>query len=141
MKNDGHRRDLPFQGELRHARLTHAIIGAFYRVHRDLGAGFAESVYGNALAIELTEAGLSFEREAPLEVHFRGHTVGQFRADFLVESVVLLEIKAATSISDQHCAQVINYLRCTDVELALLLCFADRPRLRRFLLDNHRKTR
>jgi len=140
MKSDGHGRDL-FQRELRHAKLTHRIIGAYYRVHRDLGSGFAESVYCNALAMELTEAGLSFQREAALEVRFRGHIVGSFRADFLVESTVLLEVKAATSITQQHCAQVINYLRCTNVELALLLCFSDRPRLRRFLLDNNRKTR
>ena len=141
MRNNGRERNARRLPELIHAKLVYRIVGVFYSAHRDMGEGFLESVYNNALAIGLQDAGLSFEREVSLEVKFRGQVVGQFRADFLVESAVLLEVKAAPSIQDRHCAQVINYLRCTNVELGLLLCFGERAQFRRFVFENARKQR
>src|SRR5215212_6770747 len=104
------KRELP---NLKHARVTDIIIGVFYQVYGELGSGYLESVYGNALAIGPIAAGLSLQREIPLTVYFQRQVVGIFRADFLVESVVLVEVKAVLTITNAHHAQLLNYLKCT----------------------------
>jgi len=103
--------------------LTERIIGAVIEVSNELGAGFLESVYQKALLIALAERGLKAQAQVPLEVHFHGQMVGQFYADILVENRVLIEIKAAKALTDEHKAQLINYLRATGIKVGLLVNF------------------
>jgi GxxExxY protein len=124
---------------LKHSALTEKIIGVFYDVYNELGHGFLESTYAEALIVALQEAGLSTAREVPVPVWFRGKKVGQYYADLIVEGVVLLELKAARALDSAHEAQLLHYLRATEVEVGLLLNFGLRPQFRRLLFDNERK--
>ena len=125
----------------KHSDLTDIIIGVFYDVYNELGFGFLESVYRNALKLALIEKGLSVEAEKAIWVYFRGTRVGDFRADLIVNGVVLLELKTAEAIAMAHEAQVLNYLRSTDLELGLILNFGPKPQVRRLFFDNERKQR
>jgi GxxExxY protein len=116
--------------------LTHRIIGAFYDVYNALGYGFLESVYTTALKREIEDRGLQVVREAGAEVHYKGAVVGLFRADLLVESRVVVELKACRRLEPAHPAQVMNYLRATDLEVGLLLHFGPRPAFQRFIATN-----
>ena len=111
--------------------LSDRVIGAFFDTYNELGYGFLESVYENALAIRLEEAGFEVARQLPIEVRFHGQVVGQFRADLLVEGCLLIEIKAAAQIGTAHEAQLINYLKATGIRVGLLLNFGPRPGFRR----------
>jgi len=128
-------------GVIKHAELTEKILKVFYQVYNELGFGFLESVYENALAIALIEAGLKVRQQVSIPVYFRGHQVGDFRCDLLVEDKVILEIKAVKTIGPEHQAQTLNYLRATDVEVALILNFGERPEFKRLAFDNARKRR
>ena len=116
--------------------LTRKIIGAFYDVYNALGYGFPESVYANALAREIVSRGLHVVREARAEVLYKGEVVGTFRADLLVEARVVVELKASEKLDKSHHAQVINYLRATDLEVGLLLHFGRRPLFKRHISTN-----
>lgn len=124
---------------LKHSELTEKIIGIFYDVYNELGHGFLESTYSEAMLMALLEAGLSAEREISVPVWFRGRRVGQYYADLIVENMVLLELKTARSIESAHEAQLLHYLRATEVEVGLLFNFGPRPQFRRLLFDNPRK--
>ena len=124
-----------------HASLTERILGVFFDVYNDLRGGYLESVYQQAMAIALADVGLAVEREAPIEVLFRGRAVGTFRADLVVERVVLIETKAARTLDGAHERQILNYLRATDREVGLLVNFGPRPTFRRFVYRNDRKSR
>ncbi len=124
---------------LKHSDLTEKIIGVFYDVYNELGHGFLESTYAEALVVALVESGLSVAREVPVPVWFRGRRVGQYYADLIVEGVVLLELKAARTLESAHEAQLLHYLRATEVEVGLLLNFGLRAQFRRLLFDNERK--
>jgi len=124
---------------LKHADVTEKIIGLFYDVYNELGYEFLECVYEESLVIALNQAGLTASRQIPLPVWFRGHTVGEFRADLLVENCVLLELKAAQSLDLAHEAQLLHYLKSTEVEIGMLLNFGTRPQFRRIIFDNDRK--
>jgi GxxExxY protein len=124
---------------LMHSDLTEKIIGVFYDVYNELGHGFLESTYAEALTVALEESGLAAVREVPVPVWFRGKKVGQYYADLIVNGVVLLELKAARTLESSHEAQLLHYLRATEVEVALLLNFGLRPQFRRLLFDNARK--
>ena len=126
-------RNLP-RRRLPHAELTGAIIGAFYDVYNALGFGFLEQVYVNALAIALERAGFALERERAYDVYFRDAIVGRYRVDLLVEKSVLIEVKAAYALADADRRQVLNYLRCTGVEVSLLLHFGPMPEFQRIVL-------
>lgn len=121
--------------------LSGTVIGAFYRVYNDLKWGHLESVYANALAVVLRESGLRVKREAAIEVVYHGPRIGFFRADLLVEGRLIAEAKTADDIVPAHLSQVINYLRSSDLELGLVLCFGQKPVFRRVLLDNDHKPR
>ena len=127
------------KGNFKHSELTEIIIGIFYEVYGELGHGFLESVYRNSMALALRKKGLSVQAEAPITVFFRGENVGDFRADLVVEGRILLELKTAEAIVAAHEAQVLNYLRSTDLELGLILNFGPKPQIRRLLFDNERK--
>jgi GxxExxY protein len=124
---------------LKHSSITDLIIGSFYEVYNELGQGFLESVYREALAHVLTERGLRVEKEKPVTVRFRGVAVGIFRTDLLVNNAVVVELKCARTIDPVHEAQLLNYLNATNFEVGLLLNFGIRPQFRRMLLDNVRK--
>ena len=126
-------------GGLQHGELTEKIIGVFYDVYNELGYGFLESVYEESLVISLREAGLRLERQLAIPVWFRGHQVGQFRGDILVEGKVLLELKSTRTLEAAHEAQLLHYLKSTEIEIGLLLNFGSRPQFRRLLFDNQRK--
>ena len=124
---------------LKHSDLTDKIIGVFYDVYNELGHGFMESTYAEAMVIALAQAGLSGVREVSVPVWFRGKKVGQYFADILVDNAVLLELKAARTLEPAHEAQLLHYLRATEIEVGLLLNFGARPQFRRLLFDNERK--
>ena len=126
-----------FQGQ--YSDLTHKIIGAFRTVYNELGPGFLESVYRRSLCVALGEAGLQVEEEASIEVFFHGHCVGIFRADLLVEGHVLIELKVAESITSIFEAQLLHYLRATNIEVGLILCFGSSPTQRRLNYKNSDK--
>ena len=110
--------------ELQNKPLTERIIAAAIRVHKELGPGFLEAMYEEALAIELTAAGLTFERQKLWPVFYREHLIGEHRLDFLVEQKVILELKAISALEDIHFAIVRSYLKAAGLSDALLLNFA-----------------
>jgi GxxExxY protein len=124
---------------LLHRELTGQILGAFYSVYRELGGGFVESVYEAALARELTGLGLKVSCQSPITVHYNNRPVGMFRADILVEDVIILELKARSAIFPVHEAQLLNLLRATPIDVGLLLNFGPRPEFKRLVFSNKRK--
>ena len=110
--------------ETHNIALTDRIIAAAIRVHKELGPGFLESMYEEALAIELAAAGISFERQKLLPVFYREHLIGEHRLDFLVEQKVILELKAISALEDIYFAIVRSYLKAANLDDALLLNFA-----------------
>ena len=123
---------------LKHATITPRV-GVFFQVYNELGYGFLETVYVEALAVALHQSGLTLHREMPLQVRFRSNVIGRFRADIVVAGTVLVEVKARRRLLSIHQAQVLNYLRATVLEVGLLLNFGPRPQFKRFLFDNDRK--
>ena len=123
----------------KHSHLTEAIIGVFFDVYNELGFGFLESVYRNAFRLVLLEKGLAVQDEVPISVYFRGNNVGHFKADLVVNNLVLLELKTAETLVSAHEAQVLNYLRATSLELGILFNFGPKPQIKRLLFDNERK--
>jgi len=113
----------------------------FYEVYNELGHGFLESVYHRSLVIALESAGLKVCSQMDVPVWFRGHKVGNFVADVLVENCVLLELKAARMLDSSHRKQLLNYLRATEIEVGLLLNFGERPEFKRVVFDNLKKQR
>ncbi len=103
--------------------LSGRIIGAAMEVHNLLGSGFLESVYEHALALELTERQILFERQVPITIMYRQAQVGEYRADFLVDGKIILGIKATAALMAEHSAQALHYLTATGLRLALLLNF------------------
>ncbi len=113
---------------LLYEEVTGAIIGCAFEVINELGAGFLESVYEKALHLALQQKGLAVVAQKPIDVAFRGNTVGQFYADLLVDERVMVEVKAVKALAPEHSAQVINYLKATGIEVGLLINFGS-PRL------------
>ena len=126
--------------ELKHSEITSEILHAFFkRVYHQLGYGFLEKVYENAMAIELQKMGLDVKQQAQIDVYYAGQAVGKYMADLIVEDAVLIEIKASRQILKEHEAQLLNYLRATPYEVGLLINFGPRPEFRRKAFDNDRK--
>jgi GxxExxY protein len=121
-------------GGLVHEELTREIIGAFYEVYREIGAGFLESVYQRSMPIALAARGVSSETEVPITMRFRGLVVGEYRADLIAEGKVIVETKVSDKIVQPHELQLLNYLRAADLRVGLLLNFGPRPTFRRLLL-------
>ena len=121
------------------AKATDLVLKTFYQVYNELGGGFLESVYHKAFAMALRQAGLAVADKVEVPVYLRGAIVGNFRADLIVNGEVLLELKALQALERNHHAQVLNYLRTTTIEVALLFNFGPEPQFKRFLLDNRQK--
>ena len=126
-------------GQLKHSAITDKIIGIYYDVYNELGYGFLECLYKESMRIALSDVGLSVVTEHAVPVWFKGHKVGEFRADMLVNGIVLLELKAVRVLDKAHEAQLLHYLKATSIEVGLLLNFGERPQFRRLLFDNERK--
>ena len=124
--------------DFKYAELTQKIIGVFYEVYNELGTGFLESVYQKSLALALESTGLTVCSRVDIPVWFRGHQVGHFEGDLLVERCVLLELKASRALDSSHQAQLLNYLRATGIEVGLLLNFGPKPEFKRLAFDSKR---
>jgi GxxExxY protein len=124
---------------MKHIELSQKIIDCFFKVYNQLGCGFLESVYKKAMTIELIKAGLRVEEEKPISVYYEGQMVGDYYADLIVESCIILELKAVHTLLPEHNAQVLNYLRATDIEVGLLFNFGPKPEFRRKSFDNEGK--
>jgi GxxExxY protein len=101
-----------------HSEFTDQIIGGAYDVYKQLGLGFAEKVYENAMAIKLLQKGLKADQQAPIKVFFEGNVIGDYFADILVNDKVILECKAVSSVSKANEVQLVNYLKATVSRLA-----------------------
>jgi GxxExxY protein len=121
------------ESSLLYYELTRTILGASFQVHSELGYGFAEVVYRNSVAVLLRKLGLSVQREVEYEVHFHGELVGLYRADLIVESKVIVEVKTGLKIHPVHESIVRNYLRAPDRAIGLLFNFGPRAEFRRFI--------
>ena len=126
------------KSRLKHFAVTDAAIGAFYDVYNELGHGFLESVYREAMIVALRTKDVPVGREKTVNVGFRGETVGVFRTDLLVENCVVVELKCARTIDCNHEAQLLNYLKATGFEVGLLLNFGVKPQFRRMILETAR---
>ena len=121
--------------------ITSQILEVFFkRVYRRLGYGFLEKVYENAMALELRRMGLKVVQQQPIPVYYGPDVVGEYFADLVVEDKVIVELKAARALADEHEAQLLNYLRATPYEVGLLLNFGPKPQFIRKAFDNIRKT-
>lgn len=124
----------------KHKDLTERIIEAFYRVYNVLGYGFLEKVYENALLVELVKMGIPVKAQCPIQVLYDGKNVGEYFADLLVQESVIVEIKAAKNLCPEHEAQLLNYLKATNIEIGLLMNFGPKPEIKRKAFDNYRKS-
>ncbi len=109
-------------------RMTEQVIGGAFAVSNELGSGFLEKVYENAMAHELSKAGIRVEQQYPIQVYYDGIVVGNYVADLLVEDCVLVELKTIKALGNVEMAQCLNYLKATDLRVCLLLNFG-RPRV------------
>ncbi len=109
--------------EMLHDDLTSRIIASAIAIHRVVGPGLAEQSYQAAMAIEMTDRGLSFSREPTISVDYKGVVIGQHRPDFIVEEQVILELKAVRAIEPVFAQQVLTYLRITGLKVGLLINF------------------
>ena len=111
---------------MKYEDITKRIIGCAMKVHSTLGNGFQEVIYQRALALEMSCADLSFEREKEMEIFYRGESIGTRRVDFFVEGCIMVELKAITELEDVHLAQAMNYLEAYNMEVGLLINFGTR---------------
>ena len=125
------------ESDLLHHELTRKIIGAAMEVHRVLGAGFVESVYEESLAIEFGLRKIPYERQRPISVLYKGRLAKQFICDFIVYGKIIVELKAIKEISDIEQAQVLNYLKSSDLNLGLLLNFGSSSLEIKRLIDSN----
>jgi GxxExxY protein len=123
----------------KHQELTQVIIQVFYEVYNELGHGFLESVYQEAMLIALRQKGMTVEAQRPLPVWFRGGKIGDFRPDLIVGDAVVVELKAARALEPVHEAQLLNYLRASELEVGLLLNFGPAPKVKRMVFANEKK--
>jgi GxxExxY protein len=125
--------------QYKHKELTDKIIQAFYCVYNELGFGFLENVYQNALYFELQNRGFKVEPQKAIDVYYQTQLVGKYKADLVVNDLIILELKAVDFLVEEHELQLINYLKATDKEVGLLLNFGMKPEIRRKAFDNDRK--
>jgi len=119
--------------------LTEKIIKIFYKVYNNLGYGFLEKVYENAMMIEFNKIGIPVVSQSAIKVEYEHEVIGEYFADILVDNKVIVEIKAAKSLAVENEAQLLNYLKATDIEVGLLLNFGPKPDLKRKVFDNIKK--
>jgi GxxExxY protein len=123
----------------KHSGITEKIIEAYYKVYNTLGYGFLEKVYENALYIELTGMGLRVEKQKQIKVHYEGNEIGTYFADLVVGDFVVIELKVAEALCEEHEYHLINYLKATEIEVGLLLNFGRKPEFKRKVFSNQNK--
>ena len=119
-----------------HSDITEKIINSFFKVYNTLGYGFLEKVYENAMFIELKNFGLYVEKQKRIQVSYYDKIVGDYFADLIVNNQVIIELKAAESLCEEHEYQLINYLKATEIEVGLLLNFGKKPEFKRKIFSN-----
>jgi GxxExxY protein len=119
-----------------HQNLSKKIIKSFYDVYNELGFGFLEKVYQNSMYLDLREKGLFVETQKSIKVFFRKVEVGKYYADLIVNESIIIELKTAESIAEEHELQLVNYLKATEIEVGLLLNFGRKPQLKRKIFTN-----
>ncbi|RAR49096.1 GxxExxY protein [Flavobacterium lacus] len=124
---------------MQHKETTAEIINSFYKVYNTLGFGFLEKVYENALSIELKTKGFNCKRQNPITVFYEDEIVGEYFADLIVNDEIIIELKACETLIKEHEIQVINYLKATKIEVALLLNFGKTPEIKRKIYSNEFK--
>lgn len=124
---------------LLHGEITDKIIKGFYYVYNELGPGFDEKVYENALASWLRNRGFKVDQQKQVLVYFEGQIVGDYRSDLIVNDLVIVEAKVLRTIAPENEAQLVNYLKATDLEVGLLLNFGPEPEFRRRVFTNEKK--
>ena len=125
--------------DFKYQELTEKIIEIFYRVYNKLGYGFLEKVYENAMMIEFRKEGIHAVSQFAIKVFYENQIIGEYYADLLVDDKVIVEIKAAKWLAEENEAQLLNYLKATNIEVGLLLNFGPRPQIKRKAFDNTRK--
>jgi len=125
--------------DVRFNDITGKIIEIFYKVHNKLGYGFLEKVYENAMMIELRREGIPAVPQSAIKVFYEGEVIGEYFADLLIDNKVIVEIKAAKGLAIENEAQLLNYLKATNIEVGLLLNFGPKPEIKRKVFDNFRK--
>ena len=125
--------------EFKHQELTEKVIKAFHVVYNTLGYGFLEKVYENAFVHELRKMQLDVKQQERVDVRYDGILVGEYFADVVVESLVLVELKSSKQLIDKDEAWLLNYLKATEYEVSLLLNFGTKPEIKRKAFDNERK--
>jgi GxxExxY protein len=128
------------QENYKHSEITDKIIKAFYVVYNKLGFGFLERVYVKALLIELRKSGLIVTNQVPIKVYYERVEVGLYYAEAMVENVVILELNTAEGLIEEHEAQLVNYLKASEIEVGLLLNFGKEPSFKRKVFSNQYKT-
>lgn len=116
---------------MKHSDLSKKIIAAAYNVHNELGYGFVEKVYKNALAIELQEMDVKYAVEVPLKVLYHGKVVGDYYADMIVDDKIIVEVKAVSDLEPIHEVQLVNYLKATGLQVGLLINFGQSVKVKR----------
>lgn len=126
-------------GTLLHKSITDKILKVYYEVYNELGYGFLEKVYQNAMYFELKSLGYKVEAQKQIKVYYKKQLVGEYYSDLLIEDKVIVELKATELLMNAHVAQIINYLKGTPIEVGLLLNFGEQPEFKRFIYTNDRK--
>lgn len=124
---------------LLHQKITDSVLKVYYDVYNSLGYGFLEKVYQNAMYFELINAGYKVEAQKPIKVYLRNQLIGEYYADLLIEDKVIIELKACELLMNVHIAQLMNYLKATEVEVGLLLNFGEEAEFKRIIYTNDRK--
>jgi GxxExxY protein len=124
---------------MKQGELKDAVICCFYTVYNNLGYGFLEKVYENALMHEMEKRGIAAEAQFPVTVRYDGKVVGEYFADIAVRQSLIIEIKATRALLAEHEAQLLNYLKATNIEVGLLLNFGPKPEVKRKVFDNEKK--
>jgi GxxExxY protein len=124
---------------MKNKELTEQIIKVFYKVYNTLGYGFLEKIYENAMMIEFRKAAIPAESQSLIEVMYEDEVVGEHSADIVVDNKVIVELKAVKCLIPDHHAQLLNYLKATDIEVGLLLNFGPKPEISRKVFDNNSK--
>ncbi len=122
-----------------HEEITEKIIKAFYNVYNTLGYGFLERVYENAMVIELGKAEFDIQQQKSINVYYEKKIIGSYYTDIIVNNLVIIELKSAESLCTKHEAQLINYLKATDIEVGLLLNFGKKAEFKRKIFTKDRK--
>lgn len=125
--------------DVKYKELSEKIIKVFYKVYNQLGYGFLEKIYEKAMMIDLKQEDVLAVSQFPISVNYEGQVIGEYFADIIVDNKIIVEIKAARRLAQENEAQLLNYLKATNIEVGLLLNFGEKPEIRRKVFDNSKK--